>query len=366
MRLTIKSIRNNWLVFLEIFSKQTVSEFPFVIIMQNVGVIGIGSMGQNHVRVYSEIANLIGVSDSDSEQAKKIGERFNIKYYTDYNELLEMDELQAISIATPTETHYDVGLAAINAGKHVLIEKPFTSTLEQGEKLIAAAREQNVTLAIGHIERHNPVVRFVKDMLDNNKFGELISVMSRRVSSFPARIKDVGVIFDLGIHDIDVLRYLVGTKVKSVYTLAGITKNEENLKFEDHANILLEFEGEKSNIPGFIEVNWLTPMKVRKVALTCSANFVELDYVTQSLEVSASAIIDYDISNLYQLPQKYEIRRISIKPEEPLKNELLDFLNAAKDSKPPLVPGEEGLNTLRIAKAAVDSYKTKQKIVLEE
>jgi UDP-N-acetylglucosamine 3-dehydrogenase len=334
--------------------------------MLNVGVIGIGSMGQNHARVYSEIANLIGVSDANSEAVTRISERYETKGFTDYQELLGQDNLQAVNIATPTETHYEVGLAAIKAGKHVLMEKPFTTTIEQGKKLIEAAKENNVVLAVGQIERHNPVVRFTKDMLASNKFGELISVSSRRVSSFPARIKDVGVIFDLGIHDIDVLRYLVGSKIKSVYSLAGINKTEDNEEFEDHANILLEFEGRTSSVPGFIEVNWLTPMKVRKVSLTCSENFVEFDYITQSLEVSSSAIIGDDISNLYQLPQKYEIRRLSIKPEEPLKNELLDFINAIEHSTTPLVSGEEGLETLRIAQTAVDSYKKKSKIELEE
>jgi len=334
--------------------------------MINVGVIGIGSMGQNHVRVLSEIANLIGVSDMNPEATKNISEKYNTKGFNDYKELLDMDSVQAVSIATPTGAHFEVGMAAINAGKHVLMEKPFTSTLEQGEKLIQAAKEQNVILAVGQIERHNPVVRLTKDMLNGDNFGELISLSSRRVSSFPARIKDVGVIYDLGIHDIDVMRYLVGTKVKSIYSLAGITHSENNKELEDHANILLEFEGEKSNIPGFIEVNWLTPMKVRKVSLTCSKNFVEFDYISQSMEVSSSAIMDYDISNLYQLPQKYEIRKISIKQEEPLKNELLDFLNAIKTSKPPLVSGEEGLETLKVAEAAVESYKKKQKISMED
>ena len=334
--------------------------------MLNVGVIGIGSMGQNHVRVYSEIANLLGVSDADPELVNKICGKFKVKGYEDYRELLANPELEAVSIATPTDTHFEVGMAAIKAGKHVLIEKPFTTTKEEGEKLISAATEHQVTLAVGQIERYNPVVRLTKDMLMKNNFGDLISLTSRRVSSFPARIKDVGVIFDLAIHDIDVLRYLVGTKIISVYTLGGTSKTEHDHEFEDHANILLEFKGKKYTISGFIEVNWLTPMKVRKVSITCSKNFVEFDYINQSLEVSSSTIFDYDITNLYQLPQKYEIRRISVKPEEPLKNELTDFLTAAKSGKKPLVTGEEGLETLKVALAAVESYKTKQKISLED
>lgn len=333
--------------------------------MLNVGVIGIGSMGQNHARVYSEIANLLAIADPNKKAASVIKKRFNINAFNDYKELLEQDDIDAVSIATPTSTHCEIGLEAIKAGKHVLVEKPFASTIKQGEQLIEAAEKENVVLAVGQIERHNPVVRFTKDMLKNKKFGDLISISSRRVSSYPPRIRDVGVILDLGIHDIDVLRYLVGHKILSVYSLAGITQNNNNGKFEDHANILLEFKGENFEISGFVEVNWLTPMKVRKVSLTCSKNTVEFDYINQSLEVSSSTMIDFDISNLYQIPQKYEIQRISIKPEEPLKNELMDFLNSIKTSKPPLVDGKEGLETLRIAHAAEESYKKKKKINLD-
>ena len=334
--------------------------------MLNVGVIGVGSMGQNHARVYSEIANLVAVSDNDAQAAETISSRFNIKGFNDYRELLKFDNMDAVSIATPTNTHFEVGMAAINAGKHVLMEKPFTATIDEGKRLIQAAREQNLTIAVGQIERHNPVVRFTKDMLRKKNFGELISIGSRRVSSFPARIKDVGVIMDLGIHDIDVMRYLVGLKIASVYSLAGINQIKVNKEFEDHANILVQFKDNETEIPGFIEINWLTPMKVRKVSLTCSKNFVEIDYMTQSLEVSSSMVMDYDISNLYYLPQKYDIRKISIKPEEPLKNELHDFLSAITNSTEPLVTGEDGLETLRIAQAAVESYKNKKRITISE
>ncbi len=333
--------------------------------MLKVGVIGIGSMGQNHVRVLSEIANLAAVADANTVALKNIKKRYDVKTYTDYHELLELEEIDAISIATPTITHYEIGLAAIKAGKHLLLEKPFTSTIAEGQELIKAAADQKLTLAVGQIERYNPVVRFIKDMLQSKKFGDLISITSKRVSSYPPRVRDVGVILDLAIHDIDVMRYLVGTKVISVFSHAGITKIENNGKYEDHANILLEFQGEDFEISGFVEVNWLTPMKVRKVSLTCSKKTVEFDYIDQSLEVSSSTIIDFDISNLYHLPQKYEIQKIAIKPEEPLKNELLDFLKSIESGKKPLVTGEEGLETLRVAQAAVESYKRKEKILLD-
>ncbi len=332
--------------------------------MVKVGVIGTGSMGQNHVRIYSEIAELIAIADADEKTVDKLSNKFNVKGYTDYHDLLAIEDLKAVSIATPTVAHLEVGLAAIEAGKHVLIEKPLTIDPNDATKLIQAAKNKNLVLAVGHVERHNPVVGFTKNLLENKKFGELISASSRRVSSFPARIKDVGVILDLGIHDIDVLRYLVGRDVKSIYALAGTYNPNTDKKFEDHANILLEFENPKGSIPGFIEVNWLTPMKVRKVSLTCSENFVELDYVTQSLEVSASTVMEFDIGDLYHVPQKYDIRKMAVKQEEPLKNELLDFLNAIATGSEPLITGEDALKTLQITQASLESYQTGAKIEL--
>jgi UDP-N-acetylglucosamine 3-dehydrogenase len=332
--------------------------------MMKVGVIGTGSMGQNHVRIYSEIAELVGIADADENSLNKLSKKFNVNGYTDYNDLLAIDDLTAVSIATPTVTHLEVGMAAIEAGKHLLVEKPLTINPDDALKLIQAAKNKNLVLAVGHVERHNPVVGFTKNLLENKKFGELISAASRRVSSFPSRIKDVGVILDLGIHDIDVLRYLVGRDVKSIYTLAGTYNPNTDKKFEDHANILLEFENPKGSIPGFIEVNWLTPMKVRKVSLTCSENFVELDYITQSLEVSASSVMEFDIGDLYHVPQKYDIRKMAVKQEEPLKNELSDFLNAVETGSEPLITGEDALKTLQIGQASLESYQTGSKIEL--
>jgi UDP-N-acetylglucosamine 3-dehydrogenase len=237
-----------------------------------------------------------------------------------------------------------------------------TMAIEDAKKLIEAAKETGLTLAVGHVERYNPVVNVTKNILGSGQFGDLITVSSRRVSSFPARIKDAGVIMDLGIHDIDVVRFLVGDKVTGVFTLAGATGNSsDGQDKEDHANILLDFD---SGVSGFIEINWLTPMKVRKVSLTCSKNFVVMDYMDQSLEVSSSSLGEYDIGDLYHVPQKYDIKRIDVSREEPLKNELRDFLHAIETKSEPQVTGDDAIETLRIAQAAIESYKRKSKIDL--
>ncbi len=324
--------------------------------MLNVGVIGVGMMGQNHARVYSEIANLIGIADSDENAVSEISKRFNVKGYLKFHELLKNKDLDAVTVSTPTSTHFEVANAAIEAGKHVLIEKPMCGELEPARTLTANAKKKGVVLAVGYIERHNPVVGFTRNLLEKNQFGEVISISSRRVSSFPSRVKDVGVILDLGIHDIDVIRYLMGTSIKSVYALAG---NSGDTEFEDHANILLEFE---NGVFAFIEVNWLTPMKVRKVALTCSKNFVEMDYINQFLHISSSIMKRIDTGNLYRIPQEYEERKIELERREPLRNELTDFLSAIEDGGSPLIPGEEGVETLEIAHAAMLSAKNGMKV----
>ncbi len=326
--------------------------------MLRTGVIGVGSMGQNHVRIYHENANLVGVADLDKEAVKKVAERYNTKYYTDYKKLLK--NVDAVSIAVPTALHYKVAMNAIIAGKHVLIEKPICSNIGDGEKLIQRADEQGVVLAVGHVERYNPVVRFAKEALKKKQFGNIISISARRVSSYPSRIKDVGVILDMGIHDIDVIRYLANSEIKTVYALAGSTGNT---KFDDHANILLSFN---NKISGFVEVNWLTPMKVRTLSMTCSKNFVEADYMKQSVKVSSSKLVDYNVKDLFKTSFEFDEREVFLKKEEPLKNEITDFLNAVKKKKKPLVTGKDGLKALRIALAATKSYKLGRQITMRD
>ena len=321
-----------------------------------VGVVGVGAMGQNHARIYSEIADLVGVADPNEGAGKPLAERLNTNYYKDYKELLKTD-VEAVSIATPTELHYDIAKEFVEKGKHILVEKPICLTVEDSQKLVDMTKDAGVVLAVGMVERFNPVVEFAKEAIENGDYGKVITSTARRVSSFPSRIKDVGVIMDLGIHDMDVMRYLIGSDVRSVFCAAGMHKHD----FEDFANILLSFE---NGVTGFIEVNWLTPMKVRKLALTCTKNFVELDYPTQSIEVSSSTIGEFDPFNLYHAHFEFDHRQVRLKKQEPLKRELMDFLGAIKEGREPLVTGEDALTTLRIALAAVESQKSGKRIDL--
>ncbi|HEX9907858.1 MAG TPA: Gfo/Idh/MocA family oxidoreductase [Thermoplasmata archaeon] len=320
-----------------------------------VGVIGVGSMGQNHARILSEMGLLGCVADSSADIAKFVGGKYSVKHFSNYQELLKSG-VDAVVVVTPTTTHEKIASEAIRAGKHVLLEKPMTGSSKTLSDVTKLARKAKVVLAGGFTERHNPVVAFAKQSLQSNEFGELITAATRRVSSLPTRIRDVGVVMDLGVHDIDVVQHVVGKKAKAVYALGGRGKGT---KYEDHANVLIDFE---RGTTGFVEVNWLTPMKVRKLALTCSRNFVEVDYMDQSALVSSSSFKPFESGNLYNVPLEFDVRRIAIKKEEPLKRELADFLNAIKSNKDPLVTGESAIETLRIAEAALESMATGNKV----
>jgi UDP-N-acetylglucosamine 3-dehydrogenase len=323
-----------------------------------VGVIGVGLMGQNHARILSEKNMLAGVVDIVPEVAQAVGEKHGVKWHLSYQDLLKSD-VEAVVVVTPTSTHEKIASEAIRAGKHVLLEKPMTGSSYALQGLVEEARKANVVLAGGFTERFNPVVSFAKQGLQSGQWGELITAGTRRVSSLPSRVRDVGVIMDLGVHDIDVIQYIIGAEAKSVYTLGGQGKG---VKYEDHANMLIDFEG---GATGYVEVNWLTPMKVRKLALTCSQNFVEVDYMDQAALVCASSFKQLDSGNLFNVPLEFDVHRTTLKKEEPLRRELDDFIAAIKGGKAPLVTGESAMRTLRIAEAALESMKSGKKMQVE-
>jgi len=324
--------------------------------MLKIGVIGIGSMGKNHARVCSELEQieLVGIADANRETANKVAEKLDTKAFLNYKELLQ--EVDAAIIATPTITHHDIAMDFLNNGKHILVEKPICDSAEKAQILTKKAEETGLMLAVGHIERHNPAVKFVKEAMQNKKFGELITITSKRVSNFPGRIKDVGVIFDFGVHDIDVMRYLAGN-VESVYARAG--KFNKNIAHEDHANVVLNFE---NGVCGIVEVNWLTPTKIRKLFLTCSKNFVEADYMNQTVTISSSSFKQIDEMDLFRVPIEYNTNQIALEKREPLRNEIEDFVTAIQQNKQPLATGNDGLLALKIVEAATQSYKKGEEV----
>ncbi len=319
-----------------------------------VGVIGVGSMGQNHARIYSEMGNLVGVYDVFAEQSKKIASRLNVQWHSSIDSLLK--EVDAVSIATPTSTHFENATKALDAGVSCLVEKPFTGDPSNARKLCEAAEKEAVIISPGFVERFNPVVGAAKESLAEGRFGKLVSISTRRVSTFPSRIRDVGVIMDLGIHDIDVVRYITGAEITSVYAMGGKMANPS---FEDHAEMLGEIEG---GVIGLLETNWLTPMKVRKVSMTCSEGYVQLDYMDQTMEISSSRFKELDLANMSQIPMELDVRRISLKKEEPLKRELESFAKAVEAGSKPEVTGWDALSNLCVCAAASKSLREGKRV----
>jgi len=320
-----------------------------------VGVSGVGSMGQNHARVLAQMGVLGAVMDSEDDVAKKVGERHGVPWYTDMEHLLE-DDLDAVTIATPAPTHAEVADRFIDAGIDILLEKPIAPVLEDAERLVGKAKESGITLAIGMIERHNPVVLSTKNLISDGDVGDVITLSSKRVSSFPARVSGMGVIHDLAIHDVDVMRFLLDEQPETVYTLGG-----PHSTYEDHANIMIHFP---EDVTGVLEVNWLTPHKVRNLSLTCSNDYVEIDYIDQSLVVTSSRLIEYDSGNLFDIPLEHNIRKFSVKRQEPLKREMEDFIEAVQGKHPPLVTGEDGLKSMKVVDAAKRSLDQGKEVLL--
>jgi len=315
--------------------------------MLKVGVIGVGLMGRNHARIYSEMGCLSGIYDAYADTANSVANRFGTTAYNSIESLLT--DVDAVSICTPTTYHFETAKRAIELGKALLVEKPFTGDTDKARELCELAEKQGVTLASGFVERFNPIVQATRDTIDAGKLGDIISINARRVSSFPDRIRDVGVVKDLAIHDIDVLRYITGSEVKTVYALGGSMRCAQ---YEDHANLLMTLG---DSIQATVEVNWLTPRKVRELSITSSQGFAVIDYIEQGVRFSTSSSRVIDESDLSRMQMELATHEVNVKKEEPLKRELEAFLNAANMSTKASVDGWDALANLKVCEGALRS-----------
>ena len=303
-----------------------------------VAVIGTGFWGRNHSRVFKELeeTELIAVCDIDSERAKKVAQQFGVKAYTNVVKMLKRKDIKAVSLCTWSTNLAKEALRALKAGKHVLVEKPMATNVRQAKKLVETAEKKRLHLSVGFLMRFIPGVQRIKKAIQNKTIGDLVCATAKRVSQWPERIGDVGVVKDLAIHDIDVARYLLGEDPITVYAKAGSMKHR---KFEDYAQIMLNFEGGKTV---FIESNWLTPYKTRTLVITGSQAIMKLDYITQELTIE-------DVKETVQPRHPWK---------EPLKLELHHFAKCILEKEKPLITGVDGLKALQIAEAALRSSAT--------
>lgn len=320
-----------------------------------VAVIGTGSMGRNHARVYSELlheAELVAVADADSKLAESTAEKFGARAYTDYRKLLEQEKPDAVSIAVPTIMHEETGMAAMEAGAHILIEKPIAHTVEAGRRLIEKAESLHRHLMIGHVVRFNPAIQMLRQKLVNGDLGRIFQIFCRRAGPFPARIRDVGVVIDLAPHDIDIMRYLAGSNPIRVYA-----ETEQRIH-TDHEDLLWGTLRFADGVVGTLEINWLTPTKIRETLVLGERGLFRVDDLTQDLyfyENAQAHDVQWEALETLKGVSEGSMTRFAIQRYEPLKAELQAFLTGIRENKPSSVSGEDGLEALRLSMALIES-----------
>jgi UDP-N-acetylglucosamine 3-dehydrogenase len=244
-----------------------------------VAVIGIGSMGANHARVYAnrDDVDLVGVCDSKPEAVARLSHRHRVPGFSSIEELLEKAKPDAVTVAVPTSLHRSVAETVLKAGVHLLLEKPIATTVDEGREIVALAREHGVQLMIGHIERYNPAVQELRSRLQAGELGEVYRVEVDRVGPFPARIFDVGVTLDLAVHDLDIISSLLGAQPTRLYC------QSQQLLHQNHEDAMIGLLDYPGGVLAVLNINWTSPVKRRQLRVYGRKGMFSVDYLTQDL-----------------------------------------------------------------------------------
>ena len=297
-----------------------------------VGVIGVGSLGQHHARIYSELdcVELVGVYDVNPERAAEIAQKCHTTPFSDIGQLAE--KIEAASIAVPTDKHFEVACPLIERGMHLLVEKPIATTTQEAEAMVKLAREKDVVLQVGHVERFNPVMKFLEEHLNKPQFIEAI-----RLSMFPPpregalpRGTEVSVVLDLMIHDLDIILHLVRSPVKEIHAV-GVPVLSPT---EDIANVRLGFE---NGCVANVTASRISREKMRKIRVFQQDTYVSLDYMNQAGQLCKRS------------PAGISAMEVPIEKGEPLADELASFALCASTHKDPVVTGKHGSEALKLA-----------------
>jgi len=308
-------------------------------------VVGTGFWGKNHARIYKELESteLVAICDVDAQRAKIVADQFGVKAYSSSTRMLKNESIEAVSICTWSTSLAKEALKALNAGKHVLVEKPMATNTKQANKLLETSENNGLHLTVGFLMRFIPGLQHIREAVENKRIGELVCATAKRVSQWPDRIGDIGVVKDTAIHDIDVVQYVFDEDPIGVYAKVGSMRHR---KFEDYAQIMLTYKDGKS---AFIESNWLTPYKTRTLTVTGSDAIMRLDYITQELWIEAAK---------ENLQPKFPW-------QEPLKLELQHFSDCILKKQKPMVTGADGIRALKIAEAALKSSAKNKAIKIQ-
>ncbi len=304
--------------------------------------IGTGGWGKNHTRILSQLGVLSAVCDVDEERGKEYGEKYSVNHYNSVDSLLDSEDFDAAFVCTPTSTHSKIASQLIQAKKNVFVEKPMTYLSEEGEDLLELAKRNHVLLTCGYIERFNPAVSTVKELVQSKKYGDLVMLEFHRENRMPLHIKDVGIIYDTSVHDIDTAMWLFDDTPEVVFARAGQIKHEH----EDFASIMLGF---KDNKVAIISSNWITPTRVRNFNAVCTEAIISSDFISQEVKIEKS--------DDTEIPRQEK--------QEPLLLEIESFLGAIDGKNELIVKPEDAVNVTKIAEAALLSSRKGTPIYLE-
>lgn len=312
----------------------------------DVGVVGVGSMGQHHARVYNQLsgANLIGIADADTQRAAEVAEQ----YETDHLSTEELlTDAEAVSVVVPTQYHYDVVTSCLDKGVATLIEKPILKSLDRAEKLLSEIEKAGVPVQVGHIERFNPAVSVVSKIADDL---DILSVRARRLGPEPDRRIQDSAVLDLMIHDIDIVLSLFEEMPTAV---TGTATREGR-----HASALLEFGPDRI---ASLTASRKTQKKVRVLEITAEECFIEIDYLDQSVEVHRNSVPEYiEEDGAIRFKHESLVERPVVQNGEPLRRELNSFAQAIKDGSTPEVTAQDGVDALSVALDIEKQSQTKQ------
>ena len=319
-----------------------------------VGLIGVGQMGGFHLETWEKIPAgvVVAVADPSETMARsRIGRR-PIDWHADWRDLLERPDVDAVCIAAPSEMHAQIGLAALEAHKHVLVEKPIATRLEDGLRMAATARRVGRKLMVGHVERFNPAVGKLQSLIDEGRIGRVFRAHATRVGPLPARIRDSGVTIDLATHDLDIMQFVLGRDITRVYA--------EGTRFshptqEDMISCLLRF-GDDGPF-GLLDVNWLTPEKKRELTVIGEGGMLSASYITQDVWFTESTEASTGWEELARVRGDAEgaAVRFALRKVEPLRAELEAFADCILDDTPEPVTAYDGCRALIAALAVRDS-----------
>ena len=311
-----------------------------------IAVAGLGVMGRQHVRVLSELpgVELVGVADASESARQGVEEHVSVAAVADWTELLE-SPADAIINALPTPEHHQVTKAFLEAGKHVLVEKPIALTSAEAEDLVLTADRVGRLLVVGHVERFNPAVRGLRGLIERGELGDIVTIAARRVGIARPVAPQTDVVVDLAIHDIDVCSYLLPESQGRLAFASGraLWGNQQ----EDHADLVLRF----GDAVAIVQANWITPIKIRRVTVTGTEGLADVDYLEQSLRIYRGAPEAFagPLWDFFAVARESEAHEVGVERGEPLRGELQSFVDRVRDGDTSLAEARQAARALALA-----------------